>query len=145
MIELNRHEGKTSRLTSSVARQIEKAIAAKPLEIQRISPDLVVVTQMAEHRPISSLISGDWDVPAQDIRIRPFVVNAIRSRHRHIERLTIAVDGTPCRGIVLVKLDGHELTLRTGDESRVLSRLETRLLQFFAEMIHKAAWQDGAE
>jgi len=55
------------------------------------------------------------------------------------------VDGTPCRGLVLVKLDGYELTLRTGDESRVLSRLETRLLQFFAEMIHKAAWQDGAE
>jgi len=117
-----------------------KFLEATPLQIEKIYPDTVLITQLEGHRILASTIAGAWDERGQNIHCRSFVVNAIRSRYGEVERVTIALDGTPVRGLALVKLCGRERALRTGDESQVLGVSQTRLLQQFANQVYRAVW-----
>lgn len=110
------------------------------MKFRLVSSDTAILEQRSEYLPIASLIAGGWYVPAQRIAERAFLITAIRNRHRTIERVSIAVDGSPARGLVLVKLTGRELAIRTGDTSKVLTLRETRQLQAFAREIVAAVW-----
>lgn len=123
-----------------------KLLEATAIVVVSASPHQAIIKQQPGHRILSDLIAGRWAEDwKQATHTRPFVVTPIRTRHGRIERLAIAMDGTPSRGVAMVRVKGRERAVRTGDESMVLCLPQTRLLQYFSSQVIAAVWSQDAK
>jgi hypothetical protein len=121
-------------------------LEATAIVVVSASPHQAMIKQQPGHRCVSELIAGRWaEDRRQAIHTRPFVITPIRNRHGRIERLVIAIDGTPARGVAMVRVKGGERAVRTGNESQVLTLRQTRLLQLFSLQVIAAAWSQVAK
>ena len=123
-----------------------KLLEATAIVVISASPHQAIIEQQPGHRILSDLIAGRWAEDwKQATHTRPFIVTPIRTRHGRIERLAIAIDGTPSRGVAMVRVKGGERAVRTGNESQVLTLRQTRLLQLFSLQVIAAAWSQVAK
>jgi|GEM_PF-2446734 len=112
----------------------------KILQFTSVTTDTVLVTQQPEHRKLASIITGDWDRAGQSIGTRPFVATAIRSRYGGICGVSIHIDGTPPRGMVIVTPSDPAIAVRLDNSRKNMSTSQTALLHQFAMEIVAAAW-----
>ena len=110
------------------------------LQLTSITADTVLVTQLSEHRELAGIISGGWDRAGQSIGTRPFVATAIRARFGAIKGISIHLDGTPHRGLVIVMLTNPPLAVRIDDWRNKMTANQTARLHSFAREIVVAAW-----
>ena len=110
------------------------------LQLTSITADTVLVTQLSEHRELAGIISGGWDRADQTINTRPFVATAIRSQYGGIYAVSIHIDGTPPRGMVIVTLSNPAIAVRLDNSKKNMSKSNTRLVHQLAVEIVAAAW-----
>ena len=106
----------------------------------KVTPDTVLVTQQPEHRELAGIIAGGWDRADQTVNTRPFVATAIRSQYGGICAVSIHIDGTPPRGMVIVTLSNPAIAVRLDNSKKNMSKSHTRLLHQLAVEIVAAAW-----
>jgi hypothetical protein len=106
----------------------------------KVTPDTVLVTQQPEHRELAGIIAGGWDRADQTINTRPFVATAISSQYGGIYAVSIHIDGTPPRGMVIVTLSNPAIAVRLDNSKKNMSKSHMRLLHQLAVEIVAAAW-----
>ena len=119
---------------------IQKIPAESIPQFTRVTPDTVLVIQQPEHRKLARIIAGGWDRAGQSIGTRPFVATAIRARFGAIKGISIHLDGTPHRGLVIVMLTNPPLAVRIDDWRNKMTANQTARLHSFAREIVVAAW-----